>query len=92
MKLEEELMAFAIIEISTLVIAIIIAAVLYKILEKGTQLAMNAVLGILVLLAAKFLFGLKIAITLLTVLICAIGGVFGAFLIIILNYFRIAFI
>jgi SigmaK-factor processing regulatory protein BofA len=79
-------------EISTLVIAIIIAVVLYKILEKGTQLAMNAVLGILVLLAAKFLFGLKIAITLLTVLICAIGGIFGAFLILILNYFRIAFI
>jgi SigmaK-factor processing regulatory protein BofA len=92
MNPEEELMAFAIIEISTLVIAIIMAVVLYKILEKGTQLAMNAVLGILVLLAAKFLFGLKIAITLLTVLICAIGGVFGAFLIIILNYFRIAFI
>lgn len=92
MNPEEELMAFAIIEISTLVIAIIIAVVLYKILEKGTQLAMNAVLGILVLLAAKFLFGLKIAITLLSVLICAIGGIFGAFLIIILNYFRIAFI
>jgi len=92
MNPEKELIAFAIIEISTLVIAIIIAVVLYKILEKGTQLAMNAVLGILVLLAAKFLFGLKIAITLLSVLICAIGGVFGAFLIIILNYFKIAFI
>jgi len=85
-------MAFAIIEFSTLVLAIIIAVVLYEILENGTQLAMNAVLGILVLLAAKFLFGLKIAITLLSVLICAIGGVFGAFLIIILNYFKIAFI
>jgi hypothetical protein len=85
-------MTFAIIEISTLLIAIIIAVVLYKILEKGTQLAMNAVFGILVLLAAKFLFGIKIAITMLTVLICAIGGIFGAFLIIILNYFRIAFI
>ena len=85
-------MTFAIVEISTLLIAIIIAVVLYKILEKGTQLAMNAVFGILVLLAAKFLFGIKIAITMLTVLICAIGGIFGAFLIIILNYFRIAFI
>lgn len=85
-------MTFAIVEISTLLIAIIIAVVLYKILEKGTQLAMNAVFGILVLLTAKFLFGIKIAITMLTVLICAIGGIFGAFLIIILNYFRIAFI
>jgi SigmaK-factor processing regulatory protein BofA. len=84
-------MAFAIIEISTLVLAIIIAVVLYEILENGTQLAMNAVFGILVLLAAKLLFGLQIAITLLTILICAIGGIFGAFLIIILNYFGIAF-
>jgi hypothetical protein len=85
-------MAFAIIEFSTLILAIIIAFVLYGILENGTQLAMNAVLGILVLLAAKFLLGLKITITLLSVIICAIGGIFGAILIIILNYFRIAFL
>ena len=85
-------MAFAIIEISTLFLAIIIAVVLYVILKNGTQLAMNAVLGILVLAAAKFLFGIKIAITLLTVLICAIGGIFGALLIIILNYLGIAFV
>jgi len=82
----------AIIEISTLIVAIIIAVVLYEILENGKHLAMNAVLGIIVLLAAKFLFGLKIAITLLTVIICAIGGIFGALLIIILNFFRIAFL
>lgn len=85
-------MAFAIIEISTLFLAIIIAVVLYIILKNSTQLAMNAVFGIIVLAAAKFLFGLQIEITLLTVLICAIGGVFGAFLIIILNYLGIAFI
>jgi SigmaK-factor processing regulatory protein BofA len=82
----------AIIEISTLIVAIIIAVVLYEILENGKHLAMNAVLGIIVLLAAKFLFGLKIAITLLTVIICAIGGIFGALLIIVLNFFRIAFL
>lgn len=85
-------MVLAIIEISTLVLAIIIGIMLYVILKDGTQLAMNAVLGILVLLAAKILFGLKIAITLITVLICAIGGIFGAFLIIILNYLKIAFV
>ena len=84
-------MALAVIEISTLVLAIIIAVILYEILENGTQLAMNAVFGILVLLAAKLLFGLQITITLLTILICAIGGIFGALLIIILNYFGIAF-
>jgi len=82
----------AIIEISTLIVAIIIAVVLYEILENCKHLAMNAVLGIIVLLAAKFLFGLKIAITLLTVIICAIGGIFGALLIIVLNFLRIAFL
>ncbi|MGB9928536.1 MAG: pro-sigmaK processing inhibitor BofA family protein [Methanosarcina sp.] len=85
-------MAFAVIEISTLVMAIIIGVVLYIILKNGTQLAMNAVFGLLVLIAAKFLFGFNIAINLLTVLICAIGGVFGAILIIILNYLDIAFV
>ncbi len=90
--INREVMAFAIIEVSTLVLAIIIAVVLYEILENGTQLAMNAVFGLLVILAAKFLFGLKITITFLTILICAIGGVFGALLILILNYLQIAFI
>lgn len=85
-------MAFAAIEISTLVLAIIIGVVLYVILKNGTQLAMNAVFGLLVLIAAKFLFGLNIAINLLTIFICAIGGIFGAFLIIILNYLDIAFV
>jgi H+/Cl- antiporter ClcA len=82
----------AIIEISTLIVAIIIAIVLYEILKNGKQLAMNAVFGLIVLLAAKFLFGLKIAITMLTVIICAFGGVFGALLIIVLNFFGIAFL
>jgi len=91
LNFEQELMAFAIIEISTLVLAIIVAVVLYEILENGTQLAMNAVLGVLILLAAKFLLGLKITITFLTVLICAIGGIFGALLIIVLNYLKLAF-
>lgn len=84
-------MTSAILEISTLIVAIIIAVVLYEILKNGKQLAMNAVFGLIVLLAAKFLFGLKIAITMLTVIICALGGVFGALLIIVMNFFRIAF-
>lgn len=84
-------MVFPISEIIVLVLAIIIAVVLYKILKTAASLAINAVLGILVLAAAKFLLGLQIAITWLAVIICAIGGVFGALLIILLNYLRIGF-
>lgn len=85
-------MIFPIAEISVLVLAIIVAFVLYKILKTATSLAINAVLGVLVLIAAKFLLGIEIAITLLAIIICAIGGIFGALLIILLNYLKLGFI
>ena len=84
-------MVFPITEIIVLILAIIVAFVLYKILKTATSLAINAVLGVLILVGAKFLFGLNIAITLLAIIICAIGGIFGALLIILLNYLGIAF-
>lgn len=84
-------MVFPITEIIVLILAIIVAFVLYKILKTATSLAINAVLGILVLIAAKFLLGIEIAITLLAIVICAIGGIFGALLIILLNYLKLGF-
>ena len=79
-------------EISVLILAAIAAFVLYKVLKTATSLAINAVLGILALLVAKFLLGLEIAITWVAVLVCAIGGIFGALVIIVLNYLKLAFI
>lgn len=78
-------------EISVLILAAIAAFVLYKVLKTATSLAINAVLGILALLVAKFLLGLEIAITWVAVLVCAIGGIFGALVIIVLNYLKLAF-
>ncbi len=85
-------MVVGIIEILVLFLAIIIAFMLYRILKTVTSLAINAVLGVLVLMAAKILLGLEIAITWVAVLICAIGGIFGALVIIVLNYLKIAFL
>ncbi|MHB8101546.1 MAG: pro-sigmaK processing inhibitor BofA family protein [Methanosarcina sp.] len=84
-------MVVGIAEISVLILAIIVAVVLYKILKTATSLAINAVLGVLVLIVAKFILGLEIAITWIAVLVCAIGGIFGALIIILLNYLKIAF-
>lgn len=84
-------MVVGIAEVSVLILAIIVAVVLYKILKTATSLAINAVLGVLVLIVAKFILGLEIAITWITVLVCAIGGIFGALIIILLNYLKIAF-
>ena len=85
-------MAFGTTEILLLILAIIAAFVLYKIFKKTTSLAINAVLGVAVLIAAKYLIGLKIAITWVAILICAIGGLFGVLLVIALNYLKIAFV
>lgn len=79
------------IEILVLILAIIVAVLLFKILKTGIRLAINAVLGFLILFMADFLFGLQIKITLIPILICALAGVFGALAIIILNYFGTAF-
>ncbi|MHC1755756.1 MAG: pro-sigmaK processing inhibitor BofA family protein [Methanosarcina sp.] len=85
-------MVVGVTEISVLILAAIVAFVLYKVLKTATSLAINAVLGILTLLVAKFLLGLEIAITWVAVLVCAIGGIFGALVIIILNYLKLAFV
>jgi hypothetical protein len=79
-------------EIIVLILAIVVAFVLYKILKTATSLAINAILGILVLIAAKFLLGVQIAITWVAIIICAIGGIIGAILIILLNYLKLAFL
>jgi SigmaK-factor processing regulatory protein BofA. len=85
-------MVVGIIEILVLVLAIVAAFVLYKLLKTATSLAINAVLGVLILMVAKLLLGLEIAITWVAVLVCAIGGIFGALVIIVLSYLKIAFI
>ncbi len=85
-------MVVGVTEISVLILAAIAAFVLYKVLKTATSLAINAVLGILTLIIAKFLLGLEIAITWIAVLICAIGGIFGALVIIVLNYLKLAFV
>lgn len=85
-------MVVGITEISVLILAIILAFVLYKVLKTATNLAINAVLGIIVLIAAKVVLGFEIAITWIAVLICAIGGVVGALIIIVLSYLKLAFV
>lgn len=85
-------MSFGTTEIIVLILAIMVAFVLYKILKTATSLAINAVIGILILIAAKYFLGLQIAVTLLSVIICAVGGIFGALIIVALNYLKLGFV
>lgn len=79
-------------EIVILIVAIIVAYVLFKLLKTATKMAVNAILGLIVLFIADAALGLDIAYDWIVILICAIAGVVGALLIIVLNYSGIAFV
>lgn len=79
------------VEIVTLIVAIIVALILWKVLKTIKNMVINTVLGLVVLVVANMVLGLNIAYTWVVILVCAIAGIVGALLIIVLNYFGVAF-
>ncbi len=78
-------------EVTTIILAVLAAVILYMLLKTVKSLVINAILGLIILVGANILFGLGIAYTWVVILICAIGGIFGALLIILLSLLGIAF-
>lgn len=74
-------------ELGILFAVIVMVIVLYYLFKAAKYLIVNSILGLIILFAANTLFGLKIAYSWLNILICAIGGVIGAVIVIILNLF-----
>lgn len=80
------------VETITLAAAIVVAFIIIRVFNSAIHLTVNAIVGILLLIVAKTILGLEIAITAMAIIICALGGVFGAFAIIVLNHLGIAFL
>lgn len=74
-------------ELVILFAVIVMVIVLYYLFKAAKYLIVNSIIGLIILFAANALFGLKIAYSWLNILICAIGGVIGAVIVIILNLF-----
>lgn len=70
------------------VLALLVGA--YRIIRAVKPFVVNAVVGVVVLLIASWL-GLGVQITPIAVLICAVGGVPGALLVVALAYLDVAF-
>jgi pro-sigmaK processing inhibitor BofA len=77
--------------IGLLVVAILVLIVLYLLVKLGVKfgkyLVVNSILGIIVLIIANKIlanFGLAVPIDLITILICALAGIPGALLVILL--------
>jgi hypothetical protein len=79
------------IEIGLLVVAVLAVVLGYKVLKNVKALAVNAIVGVVILVLANFL-GLGVQISLLAVLICAVAGVPGAVLVILLALVDVAFV
>ncbi len=79
-----------------LLLAIIIVIVLFKVFKLGSKVIINSIVGIILLFLTNTLFNLfglelTISINLLTVIICAIAGIPGVVLIIVLAFLGIPY-
>lgn len=77
-------------EIALLILILALLFGAYRIIRAVKPFIVNAIVGVVVLLVASWL-GLGVEITAIAVLICAVGGIPGALLVILLAYLDIAF-
>lgn len=78
------------IEIGLLLLVLALLFGAYTIIKAVKPFIVNAIVGVIILLIASWL-GFGVEITLLAVLICAVGGIPGAILVLLLAYLDIAF-
>ena len=78
-------------EYGTLVIIIAAVVVAYLLLKVVKHFIVNTIIGLLILFAGNFFLGLNITYTWIVLAICAIGGIAGAVLIILLHHLGLAF-
>ena len=78
------------IEIALLILVLALLFGAFRIIKTVKPLIVNAIVGVIILVIANFA-GLGVSITPIAVLVCAVGGVPGAILVVLLAYLEIAF-
>ncbi|VVB88299.1 SigmaK-factor processing regulatory protein BofA [uncultured archaeon] len=79
------------IELIILLLAVLAVIVVYYVLKSATHLIVNTILGLILLVVSNIVFKLGISYSAFVLLICALGGIPGAVLVILLHVLRIAF-
>ena len=79
------------VEVATLLVAIIILYVIWKILKLVGYLIVNSIMGIIIFYLLNTFFGAGIQITLLSVGIVAIAGIPGVVLVLIIHFLGLGF-
>jgi uncharacterized membrane protein len=79
-------------EIALVLVVLAVVFGAYKVVKTVKPFIWNAIVGLIILVAADVFLGLSVAIEPLTILIVAIGGVPGAILVLLLAYLDVAFV
>ncbi|MEZ3116698.1 pro-sigmaK processing inhibitor BofA family protein [Halobaculum sp. MBLA0147] len=78
-------------ELGVVAVALVALVVAYRLLKAAKTLAINAILGVVVLIVANLL-GAGVELSLVAVAVCALAGVPGAILVILLSLLDVAFV
>ena len=78
-------------EVATLIVAVIIIYVLWKILEDATQLAINSIIGIIIFWLLNQFFNMGIPINWLSILVVALAGIPGVILVVLIHFLGLGF-
>ena len=78
-------------ELIILLIVVLAVIAVYYILKSVKHLIVNTILGLILLVIANTVLKLGISYSALVLLVCAIGGIPGAILVIVLHILNIAF-
>jgi hypothetical protein len=78
-------------ELIILLLAVLAVIIVYYILKSAKHLIVNTILGLILLVASNVVFKLGIAYSSIAILVCALGGIPGAVLVILLHVLKIAF-
>lgn len=78
-------------EIGILLLVILAVIIVYLILKTAKYFIVNTVLGLIILAMSNIIFKLGIAYSTPTLLVCAIGGIPGAIIVILLHVLGVAF-
>ena len=74
------------VEVLTLLLAIILLYILWKILEEVSRLIVNSIMGIIIFWALNNFFNFGIVINWLSILIVALAGIPGVLIVLIVHF------
>ena len=79
-------------ELIILILAVLAVIAVYLVLKTAKLLIVNTIMGLIILVVGNTFFNLNIPYESMALLVCALGGIPGALLVILLHVLGIAFL